>query len=386
MKRFWVVLALAICATAAAHGQTPSPLMQHFRAYQQAMASNDLVAAETEAAAALAASEARDGAGGRTSVLALNLAMVRLELGRRNDAIAPAQQALTSTGNGVDPIAAELILGRAELQQPDDRGLARIRRILELPSVADDGQRYEAAADAGRYLTEQGRFADARIMWTRAIELAPNDGFNGDYARAGAHIGLGVAAMMGSRVRGEVSNAPPTGTRFAREVEIESENTAWTSFSAAEDLMVGHVVQSGVGENVGLAEQRYADALAWRAGLAGRMRSQDIPLPELGLGALVRTDSFLPVCQFEIDAEPEPRFPRGLLNRLQVGAVVVRIGINERAAVTEARVLSAVGGQALTDAVEAVAPRWRIRRTGEEERCTIAVTVLKPVYFYIQVD
>ena len=77
MFRWAVAAATFWFACVAASAQTPNPVIQHYRAYQAALDANDFVAAEREAAAALAASEQRDGDGGRTAVLALNLALVR---------------------------------------------------------------------------------------------------------------------------------------------------------------------------------------------------------------------------------------------------------------------------------------------------------------------
>ena len=60
-----VLAALMWSLFAPAAAQAPNPVLQHYRAYQAALDANDLVAAESEAAAALAASEARDGDGGK---------------------------------------------------------------------------------------------------------------------------------------------------------------------------------------------------------------------------------------------------------------------------------------------------------------------------------
>lgn len=71
------MLAIVLAVAGPVAAQAPNPVLTHFRAYRAALESNDLPTAEREAAAALAASEARDGDGGRTAVLALNLASIR---------------------------------------------------------------------------------------------------------------------------------------------------------------------------------------------------------------------------------------------------------------------------------------------------------------------
>jgi hypothetical protein len=78
MPRLGFILTLALVALPAA-AQTPNPVVGHYRAYNAALERGDLATAETEARAALAASEMRDGDGGSTAVLALNLAHVLLQ-------------------------------------------------------------------------------------------------------------------------------------------------------------------------------------------------------------------------------------------------------------------------------------------------------------------
>ncbi|MBC7770712.1 MAG: hypothetical protein H7124_18160, partial [Phycisphaerales bacterium] len=117
MPRFvsWVIAGLAFCAAAAA--QTPNPVLEHYRAYGDALGRGDLIAAEAAAERAFSASQQRDGEGGRTAVLALNLATVRMLRQNHSGARAPAELALRLSAiaeSGVDQLAAALVLGRAE--------------------------------------------------------------------------------------------------------------------------------------------------------------------------------------------------------------------------------------------------------------------------------
>jgi predicted negative regulator of RcsB-dependent stress response len=118
MKWAKVFFAAASVVFISAQTSAPSELMTHYRAYRAAFEAGDLATAETEAAATLQASVARDGEGGRTGVLALNLAQVRLQRGRVAEAYAPALQAFTIASArpdaGVDPLLARLVLGRSE--------------------------------------------------------------------------------------------------------------------------------------------------------------------------------------------------------------------------------------------------------------------------------
>ncbi|HVV32463.1 MAG TPA: hypothetical protein VHC73_04470, partial [Vitreimonas sp.] len=92
--RALLLTALAlVLSTTASHAQQET-IGQHYHAYTAALQNGDLATAEREAAAALQLSEAQDGDGGHTAVLALNLATTRLSAGHGADALAPAQQAL----------------------------------------------------------------------------------------------------------------------------------------------------------------------------------------------------------------------------------------------------------------------------------------------------
>jgi hypothetical protein len=105
-------------APASAQSGGSDPVISAYREYKAAEARKDLAGAEAAAARALAASDARDGDGKLTAVLAMNLAIVMMDRDEKAQAIAPARRAYTlaSAGaKGVDPLMARLVLGEAEL-------------------------------------------------------------------------------------------------------------------------------------------------------------------------------------------------------------------------------------------------------------------------------
>lgn len=75
-------VALAALFATAAIAQEPPSVVAYYQQYSAALEHGDLAAAERAAASALAASEQRDGNGGRTPILALNLAGTRVQLGQ----------------------------------------------------------------------------------------------------------------------------------------------------------------------------------------------------------------------------------------------------------------------------------------------------------------
>lgn len=117
------IVGVALTGLAAAgQGETPppNPVVEHYKAYTAALQRQDFATAETEAAAALEASVQAYGDEGRTAVLALNLADVRLVRGNLDAAVAPAQKALAlaearGSASGVDARLARLTLDRAQL-------------------------------------------------------------------------------------------------------------------------------------------------------------------------------------------------------------------------------------------------------------------------------
>lgn len=78
---FLACLLPIVSLSAEAAAQAADPVTSHYRAYTAALASGDIRTAENEARAALSASEAARGES--TAVLALNLAQVLLEEGKK---------------------------------------------------------------------------------------------------------------------------------------------------------------------------------------------------------------------------------------------------------------------------------------------------------------
>jgi hypothetical protein len=142
--RFWpsafLGAAFAVLLTVATAVAQTNPVIEHYRAYTAALDRGDLATATTEAQAALTASEARDGDGGRTAVLALNLATVHLWAGRPEQARPAAQRALDlarAGAQGVDPFMAEIILARSVLAiDASADAAAQLNALLTNPAIA----------------------------------------------------------------------------------------------------------------------------------------------------------------------------------------------------------------------------------------------------------
>ena len=185
MKRFLFAMALMAFLGSAAAAQQANPVMDNYHAYMAALQRGDRAGAEAPAAAALEASQARDGEGGRTAVLAFNLARLRVTLAKYAEAIEPASIAVRlsqaqGAASGVDPVLAQIISGRAELGADRRNAGAHLRTAL----VAANGRRdldddaYVAAVELGRWAYTSQYFDVMRTAYEAAIDhvaSAPGD-------------------------------------------------------------------------------------------------------------------------------------------------------------------------------------------------------------------
>jgi hypothetical protein len=342
---FW-----ALCASSA-HAQ--NPVIEHYRAYQTALEHDDLANAEIAAAAALEASEARDGDGGSTAALALNLATVRFLRGDAAGALAPAQRAAAlaaaqGEASRVSPVFAQLVLGRTQIALGDESGAPRVLEALTQAQAMrlSPMEIYDAAVDLGYFSFTRTDFAQSREAWSIAANYAEGSRFPTAYALARARVGVAAADVMDDLTR--------TGLRRG-ELSEEGAGLAWRELTEAVTLLQPLAeVESASGEMT-LAQVAYAEALAWRAVLRAKILTDDIDLPD---DVEARGDG-----AYEIDvpvAAPQPRclvrfsyagalsalYPTSALNDGALAGVAVRYRVNEAGEVTEARTVAIIGREA----------------------------------------
>lgn len=379
------VAALVLLAVPAA-AQTPNPIMQHYRAYAAALGAGDLATAEREADAALAASVARDGDGGRTAVLALNLASVRLERGRAAEALAPAQRASTiaqaNPSSGVDPVAASLAVARAELMGDVSAGTERANTAIAAAEQRGEFkiEAHETAMALGARHMRQQRFDDAEAAYRTAVRLAAGEEEAMKMARANALVGQGMALML---LESPGRSTADTGSTLLRRPNGRPD----AAFASAIELVQPLALQGAPGGAITRAQAVYANALAWEALQRARLQSLGWRIPDTGPRALMIDASpadGLPPCAFGVRTEPGPIYPQELL-RDQYGGTgaVVRILTNEAGEIVQARTLAVAGGVALTDAINSVAPRWSIIPSEPTEACNKAAVLILPMTYYI---
>ncbi|HWA01092.1 MAG TPA: energy transducer TonB [Caulobacterales bacterium] len=206
MRGMVLGLVLAAGAFAPAAAEQANSVLEHYRAYAAALERGDLAAAEREAAAAYGASEARDGDGGRTGVLALNLALVRLNRDEAEAAAAPARRAndiaqARGAASGVDPLRARLALWQGEMALGLENAPAMLLAALQDAEARTDldDDAYPAAVRLAHKALQLRQYDLARMAWSEAQRYA--GGALGDvaFARAQARIGEAATMVLGSR-------------------------------------------------------------------------------------------------------------------------------------------------------------------------------------------
>ena len=380
-----LVASMAAGISAQQNAAPPDPVIVHFREYRAALERNDLPTAETAAAAALAASQAANGP--RTAVLALNLANLRLELGGDHDALTPARTAhglaTASASSGVDPAAAALTLGRAEIAGGEAAGSARLLETLAAvgPNSALETDAYSAAVELGALGDPRERLRrGAASMGNRRTALAH-------------HAGPRVSARSCSDGRRRIDlpreqRSLAAGAAGAAKCPRRADaKTASDAFAIAQRLLMPAAyanTPSGAGLTVG--QVAYAEAMAWQSALFAKLQSRGIDLPEdPTFGADVPPFDADAQCKMRSIREGgELSYPPDVLSRFGVGSVVVHFGLDSAGAVTSHAVAAAIPAGALAKAVEDVADEWRIERDPSSARgCRIPPSAYVNVRFVL---
>lgn len=384
MLRTLIVTASVFLLISPASSQPRNEVLENYRAYQAALERRDIPAAEAAAENALAASEARDGDGGQTAILALNLAITRLTLGDNPGALAAAQRAfaLAEAGaRGVEPTFAELILGRAELAAGVVGGADRLERVLTsehaAATLAPD-ELYMAASQLGTWAVRESQFARARSAWATAARFASGAPLGAAYSLAGARIGEATSIILDE------------WQRVGERMDIERAHEAYSLLDEAAALLSPLSNIESHDRELTLAQSALAQTMAWRAVLRAKLRTDQQELPpdwgeaegdgdaaEIGPRDLTRIR-----CPFRLVARPRPVFPRSSQQRLQVGSVVIRLTIDDAGTITGWNTAAHVGDVRFVEAVESVVGYWRIeRRSDAVSYCRMGGTVLQPIAF-----
>lgn len=383
--RWLFAVCLAATLTPVAYGQ--NSVTEHYRAYTSALERGDLAAAATEAELALIASRARDGDGGSTGVLALNLANVQLDRGEREAAIAPASLALSiAQARGaearLDPIVAELTLLRARLSS--NVSASALWAAMERSATAEGGydeRFYAAAAALGDWAMAHSDYPLSAAAWRAGTQAVIGSDEEAVLARARALRGLGLSLLLENARRGHRTTLLGTNVdRVATDaLEPLSEATRITRtlvLAQSPDGPVTHA-QFSYAQSLGLLVAARSQLNA----MMGLGMSAEVD-PTLVRGLAIAAPNALPRCTFTWSTERPLRYPRRLVGELQVGAVVMRFVLREDGSVAEATPLAVTGAEDFADV--AAGARWSANVEPGQPACTAAGTYITPLSFTIR--
>lgn len=334
-------LAAIVLATAGATAEEPSdPVKAAYHDYVVAQDKHDLPAAEAAAAKALAASEARDGAGGSTAVLAFNLAMVRLDLKHHADAVGPARRAadLAKAGaKGVEPLRAELILAEAELTTDPKADEHRAEKALEAAKgdANVDDFAYPAAIALAKAAGARKNWSAAAQAWLSAAAHAHGAHSDDNLVRGRA---LTQAAIIETN-RHELSKAK-------------------TLMAEALPLLSPYAPEAKEFDRVTVGDFFLADAVALEAAVAALEPSGDFRRELRGRYSRATAPGLARVCSGRMAPRPYPAYPERPLRESEIGAVVMRFRIGPSGEVLAGKALSTVINDDFRKAVEDPKVHW----------------------------
>lgn len=368
-----VAFVFAQFATAAI-AQDVSPISTHFQQYIAALDRGDLVTAEAEASAALAASEQRDGGGGRTPILAFNLARTRVALGQWEQASAPAQRAYELSrrvnASGVDPLLSGLLLGRVRLSLEGFRATGFLSGLLDRSNDREDllADRYDAAEQLGLWAMQTNNHLISRNAWRHAAEAARGAPFDAGFARGRARAYEAIAIALKSFTRDVFMSA--TDAREARE-----------GLAEAYALVQPFAFTAGADDQVTAPQQLYAEILAWDAAVWSKVTTDDPARSrDARLSANPNSIDGVPFCAIRRSDGDNLTYPAQQAREGQLGAVVVRLRFSDQGAYQGASVAASVGDEDLQHNVAAAAATWTYS-IDSLEGCKPAAILYVPIVF-----
>lgn len=381
MMRALAVAAVLALLAATASAQQANPVMDNYRAYQSALARDDLAAAEASAVAALQAAEAASDS--RAGALAQNLATVRFLRGDASGAIEPAQEAVTLAElNSSESLPlARLLLARVELAAGRSGAAERLAAALETAQVsqAPPTEVYDAAFELALWATANQRPDFALTGWSTADQYAEGARFPEAYARARAKLGYAVTLIQ-----------QQVQSRGARTFDPELTTEAYAELNQAYRLLTTYAAQDLPSGELTLAQQTFAQVLAWSAVLRAKMRSDGTPLPqnivaqgdadgmteELGPPQSLVT----PRCWLRPAFSRPIEYPSSAAGRGELAGAAVRVRINAAGRVESTEVVALVGSEDFEEAINDAG--WRAeRRPDSPANCRMDMTVIWSVSF-----
>jgi TonB family protein len=390
------LLLVAILAVPAAAQQSANPVTAHYRAYRAALERGDLATADTESTAALETAQLDLHSAGTVAALAMNVALVRLSEGHRAQALSPAQLAASLAGNAsshVDPLAVDIAIKRASLQigdQSEAQLLAALNAAHEHGGL--DEYVYDGASDLGGWAYQQHHLRTTADAWRLASQSSPGDSDAAVLSRARALLGLGVVLFQADQ-----ASAPEQVAMFDSQVSTTNDEYR-PNIDALEALAeagrIARPLASRPGANGEMTQAQQVFSRATVFFLAAQSRASTYNVPDSVLQDRP-FDHFLAIpasgntsrCTARLSPDARPEYPTHAVFEGNVGAVMVRVVVDEAGHASDAHLVASVGGQEFTRAIERVLPRWRVvRADNAPANCSMAMTLFTTVVFRLAAD
>ena len=381
----FLVMAMVVALAPQPVSAQQNSVIEHYRAYNAALERGDIPTASREAQAAFDASQARDGDGGRTAVLALNLATVRLLAGEHEHAREAAQRALDlahSGAGGVNAELAELVVARANLSIATGPEAAAAAQQLDTLLWAPAAER---VPDSDVYLAGEqlGDWGFANQDWVLAQRGWSAAGARATGAARGENYGIGRA-----RTREGIAILAPE-LRGRRELDRDTAMIVHGLFSEAIRALypISHIESPTL--ELSYAQLAYAEAYAWINALESKVDADGRPLPARpreaqgdadGLNEFGPVDLTRPRCMLRVIASRHPVYPE----LSQVATVVMFLRVNAQGEIVTHQVAARAGAVEFAEAVERVVGSWRVERMeNSAPNCRMESSLLRTVNFVL---
>ena len=351
-----VCACIVLCAGAAAVIAQSDPLTEAVGRFRAALESGDYATADRELAGALEVSESSGNPA--SAQLAHALATIRLDLGRPADALAPATRALelarSNPNLGVDPLAAELWVARAQAATGNPEAAARLSAAIGQAQGRPDMARfvYPAAVSLAGSQFAQGDYNGAIQSWT-AVESMADAAPSPAVARAQALSARAASIFLGGVDRSKGS---------AGEVRERALNVR-DQLEAAKRLLRGKVEEDQGDIPLDQARQVYAETLAWESMFQRKIQADNITIPARDENArefeYSAVNSQLRLCDVRFNTDPSPLHVTTGASSGNMGAAVVEFDLDDRGRTTDKRILASIpAGGTYAEAISKVVDHW----------------------------
>lgn len=347
-KRYFALTAIAVgwsFLSLPVNAQAPDAVVSAYREYKTAKDRGDLPAAEAAASRALAASESRDGNGGVTAVLAMNLAIVRMGEGHKAEAIAPAQRALDLAAHGakgVDPLAARLLLGEAEVSTTPKTDYGPLEAALQEADSRSsdiDDYAYPAAVALGVAARDAKQWYAMRVAWRSA------------------RLHIGGAAEPREFLLAQAM----TQEALALVIQRRDEE-ADKLLTQAIKILAPLAPETQSVSTISTAEANYAEAIVIELAEEARRASEGKVLSKHEIDQRPGLPGSPALCQGALTPHPLPNFPFYEAAGSSVGAVIVRARVDSEGKVLDTHVIAGFPNKAFQERVADPRIKWTFER------------------------